>query len=105
MEVNHSEADGKLYIKVRWHTGEESLIDAQDLKADEPLRLANFLLKNLVDKLRSGYWNDWARKIAKKSIVPLEDFATCISMITPLTLMIYSSGKLEELEPRSRKRE
>jgi len=51
---NHSEADGKLYIKVRWHTGEESLIDAQDLKADEPLRLANFLLKIPVEKLRSG---------------------------------------------------
>ena len=65
LEVNYSEADGKLYIKVKWHTGEESLIDAQDLKADEPLRLANFLLENPVEKLRSGYWNEWAKKTAK----------------------------------------
>jgi hypothetical protein len=63
--VNYSEADGKLHIKVRWHTGEESLIDAQDLKADEPLRLANFLLENPVEKLRRGYWNEWAKRMAK----------------------------------------
>ena len=31
LEVNYSEADGKLYIKVKWHTGEETLIDAQAL--------------------------------------------------------------------------
>ena len=66
LEVNYSEADGKLYIKVKWHTGEETLIDAQALKANEPyLRLANFLLANPVDKLRSGYWNEWAKKTAK----------------------------------------
>jgi hypothetical protein len=65
LEVRYSEADGKLYIKVKWHTGEETLIDALDLKADEPLRLANFLLENPVEKLRSGYWNDWAKKTAK----------------------------------------
>ena len=41
------------------------LIDAQALKADEPLRLANFLLMNPVEKLRSGYWNEWAKKTAK----------------------------------------
>jgi len=50
---------------VKWHTGEETLIDAQALKADEPLRLANFLLMNPVEKLRSGYWNEWAKKTAK----------------------------------------
>jgi len=71
LEVNHSEADGKLYIIVRSHTGEESLIDAQDLKAEEPLRLANFLLKNPVEKLRSGYWNGWARKTAKNINCPI----------------------------------
>ena len=67
LEVKYSEADGKLYIKVKWHTsGEETLIDAQALKANEPyLRLANFLLANPVDKLRSGYWNEWAKKTAK----------------------------------------
>jgi len=32
-EVNYSEADGKLYIKVKWYTGEGTLIDAQALKA------------------------------------------------------------------------
>ena len=27
LEVNYPEADGKLYTKVKWHTGEETLID------------------------------------------------------------------------------
>ena len=51
----------------RWNgnTGEETLIDAQALKGDEPLRLANFLLANPMEKLKSGYWNDWAKKTAK----------------------------------------
>ena len=44
-------------------------------------------------------------KQPKTSIAPLEDFATCMSRMAPLTLMIYSSGKLEGLEPRSKKRE
>jgi len=67
LEVKYSEADRKLYIKVKWHTGEETLIDAQALKANEPLRLADFLLVNSVEKLRSGYWNDWAMKTAKNN--------------------------------------
>jgi len=50
---------------VKWHTGEETLIDAQALKADEPLRLTNFPLEDHVKQLRSGYWNDWAKKTAK----------------------------------------
>jgi len=29
LEVQYSEANGKLYIKVKLHTGEEAMIDAQ----------------------------------------------------------------------------
>ena len=65
LEVKYSEADRKLYIKVKWHTGEEIFIDAQALKSDEPLRLASLLLANPVEKLRSGYWNEWVKKTAK----------------------------------------
>jgi len=43
----------------------QTLFDAQALKANGPLRLAIFLLVNPVEKLRSGYWNEWANKIAK----------------------------------------
>ena len=43
----------------------ETLIDVQALKADEPLRLGHFLLVNPVEQLRSGYWNEWAKKTAK----------------------------------------
>jgi hypothetical protein len=51
---------------VKWaSSGEESLVDAQDLKADEPLRLANFILENPVEQLRGGYWNVWAKKTRK----------------------------------------
>jgi len=34
LEIKDSKADGKLYIKVKWHTREETLIDAQATKAD-----------------------------------------------------------------------
>ena len=65
LEVKYPEADGNLYIKVKCHIGEEILIDAQVLKANEPLRSADFLLVNPVEKLRSGNWNEWAKKTAK----------------------------------------
>jgi hypothetical protein len=73
LEVNYSEADGKLYIKVKWHTGEETLIDAQALKANEPLRLANFLPMNPVEKLRSvAIGMNGLRRQPRISVVPLE---------------------------------
>jgi len=34
---SYSNQDGKLYVKVKRHTGDESLIDAQTLKEDDPL--------------------------------------------------------------------
>ena len=41
------------------------MVDAQALKANGPLRLADFLLANSVEKLRSDYWSEWAKKTAK----------------------------------------
>ena len=87
MEVKYSEAEGKLNIKVKGHTGEKKLIDAQALKADEPLRLANSLLAKHVEKLRSGYWNEWAKKSAKNINCALQrlcymyDFSDLMLMI------------------------
>jgi len=42
------------------------------LKADDSLRLTNVLLVNPVEKLRSGYWNEWAKKIAKNIICAIQ---------------------------------
>ena len=109
LEVNYSEADGKLYIKVKWHTGEGTLIHDQALKASEPVRLADFLPLNPVEKLRSGYWNEWAKKTAKNITVPFGDFTTCMTTMGPLMFRISPLGKLDEcakeLRPRSIRRE
>jgi hypothetical protein len=43
-----------------WDTGNSSLIDAVTLQKDEPLRLANFIRTNPVERSRNGYWNKWA---------------------------------------------
>lgn len=55
-----SRTTGKLYILVQWDTGNSSLIDATDLQKDEPVRLANFIRTNPVERSRNGYWNKWA---------------------------------------------
>ena len=105
LEVKYSEADRKLYIKVKWHTGEETLIDAQPLKADDPLRLAKCLLMNPVEKLRSGYWNEWGKKTAKNINCALQRLCFSMTIVGPLMFRILISGKLdmyvEELRPRS----
>ena len=94
---------------MKWHTGEETLIDAQALKANESLRLANFLLMNPVEKLRSGYWNEWAKRQPRISAVLFRDFTTCMTIVGLLMFRILPSGKLsvcvKELRPRSIRRE
>ncbi len=40
---------GKLYITVKWRDGHESIIDADTLKRDEPLRLARFIHNHPVE--------------------------------------------------------
>jgi len=62
---SYSDQDGKLYVKVKWHTGDESLIDAQTLKEDEPLQLANFIMEHPIEQLCNGCWNNWVQKMQK----------------------------------------
>lgn len=57
----YSEDTGKLYILVRWMDGHESAIDAESLKKDEPMRLAKFIYNHPIERLRSGYWNEWSK--------------------------------------------
>jgi hypothetical protein len=63
---------GKLKIKVQWYTSEESLIEAEVLKEDNPLMLAQYILAHPVEQLRNGHWNFWAKEMVKKSIRPHE---------------------------------
>jgi hypothetical protein len=53
--------DGKLYVKVRWKNQQESLILAEHICSENPLRLAEFLRDNPVKRTRTGYWNTWAK--------------------------------------------
>ncbi len=59
----YSEETGKLYITVKWKDGNESIVDAESLKRDEPLRLAKFIHNHPAERLRSGYWNTWSKNI------------------------------------------
>jgi hypothetical protein len=59
----YSEETGKLYITVKWKDGHESIVDAESLKRDEPLRLAKFFHNHPAERLRSGYWNTWSKNI------------------------------------------
>ncbi len=59
----YSENTGKLYIVVKWVDDHESIIDAELLKKDEPNRLAKFIQNRPVERLRSGYWNEWSRNM------------------------------------------
>jgi len=55
-----STVTGKLYILVRWDTGNSTLIEASLLQRDEPHRLATFIRSNPVERSRNGFWNKWA---------------------------------------------
>jgi hypothetical protein len=59
------ETDGKLYIQVRWKDGQESYINADLLQADDPLRLAKFIKEKPVERLRNGFWSQWADKMLR----------------------------------------
>jgi hypothetical protein len=52
---------GNLLLKVQWYTDEESLIEADILKEDNPMLLARYILEHPVEKTRSGFWNTWAK--------------------------------------------
>jgi hypothetical protein len=54
--------DGKLYLTVKWKTGQESSIDAQMMQYDDPIRLAKYIKDNPVERLRGGFWSQWANK-------------------------------------------
>jgi hypothetical protein len=56
------ELDGKLYIQVVWIDGRESMIDAKLLQVDDPLRLTRYITDNPVERLRYGFWSQWATK-------------------------------------------
>jgi hypothetical protein len=59
---NHTD-DGKLYSKVRWKTHQESLILADHIRSDDPSRLAIFTRDNPVERMRTSYWNMWAKNM------------------------------------------
>jgi hypothetical protein len=54
------EMDGKLYIEVRWKDGQESYINADFMQSDDPLRLAKYIKERPVERLRNGFWSQWA---------------------------------------------
>jgi hypothetical protein len=54
------ETDGKLYLEVEWNDGKQSSIDAQLMQSDDPIRLAKYIKDNPVERLRGGYWSQWA---------------------------------------------
>ena len=56
---------GKLLVKVKWHTGEVSLLDANLVKEDNPLMLARYILEHPVEKLRNQHWATWAKRSVK----------------------------------------
>jgi hypothetical protein len=59
---NFNETDGKLYLLVKWANGQESSVDAQLIQSDDPIRLARFIKDNPVERLRNGFWSQWAEK-------------------------------------------
>ena len=65
-EIDHlishhfSSHTGKLYVQVEWDTGETSLVEAEQLRLDEPVRLAKLIQKHPVERTRTGHWNAWA---------------------------------------------
>ena len=59
---------GKLMLKVKSYTDEESLIDAELLREDNPMMVAQYILNNPMERTRSGYWNKWAQ-ITMKEVV------------------------------------
>ncbi len=54
------DSDGKLYLQVRWNDGQESYVNAELLQSDDPMRLAKYIKDHLVERLRGGYWSQWA---------------------------------------------
>jgi hypothetical protein len=59
--LTYSEETGSLYATLKWKNGKETLIDANLLKRDDPIRLAQFIHNHPIERLRSGYWNEWSR--------------------------------------------
>lgn len=55
-----SKHSGKLYVKAQWDTGDTYLIEAEQLKLDEPAMLAKLIREQPVERTRTGYWNQWA---------------------------------------------
>lgn len=70
-EIDHlishhfSSHTGKLYVQVEWDTGETSLIEAEQLKLDEPVRLAKLIQTQPVERTRTGHWNKWANTVLR----------------------------------------
>lgn len=57
----YSEETGKLYIMIKYKDGRETLIDAEIIRCDDPSHLALYIYDHPIERLRSGYWNDWSR--------------------------------------------
>jgi hypothetical protein len=57
----YSEETGKLYIMLKYKDGHESLIYAEIIRHDDPICLAHYIYDHPIERLRSGYWNDWSR--------------------------------------------
>jgi hypothetical protein len=49
-------------MTVRRTSGQESSIDTQLMQFDDQIRLAKFIKDNPVERLRNGFWSQWADK-------------------------------------------
>jgi hypothetical protein len=58
-----NESDRKLYLLVRWKDGQESFVSADLMQSDDPTRLAKFIKDKPVERLRGGYWSQWADRM------------------------------------------
>jgi hypothetical protein len=53
---------GKLIALVLWDDGQQTHVDAEMIKRDDPMRLARHIVDKPAERLRSGYWNTWANE-------------------------------------------
>ncbi len=67
----YSEDTDKLYVIVKWRNGQESIIDADLIKEDYPLRLARFIHNHPVERLRSRYWNNWSKDVLHNNSITI----------------------------------
>jgi hypothetical protein len=51
ISTQNSEETGKLYVMIKWNNGNESILDAELLKKNEPIHLAHFIHNHPVERV------------------------------------------------------